>query len=186
MAATSTAESDLATTQAATHARVLFRQPVTGEGFLDAGWWPRSRDLAFELPSLLDVLWTAGRDVMRASYALDFWDPAPRRLRVAGHVVRLGGFHTQIPGLLTLIDPWGDDRIDVLVIPPDTEPAVADRALAIVAGEPSRAHPDQVLQRARDEIATGLPDNGRGADSNARTQEWETEGGQLGAAMAHR
>jgi uncharacterized protein DUF5994 len=155
MAAIRSAESVRSTTQATMRARVLFRQPVTEEGFLDAGWWPRSVDLAMELPSLLDVLWTAGRDVTRISYGLDFWDPVPRQLRVAGRVVRLGGFHSQMPWLLTLIDPWGNDRIDVLVIPPDTEPGVADRALAIVAGEPGPAHPDQVLQRARDEVAVG-------------------------------
>jgi hypothetical protein len=137
-------------------ARVLFRQPVTTAGFLDAGWWPRSRDLAAELPALLDILWLAGRDVMRISYALNFWDPAPRRLSVAGRVVRLGGFHTQIPGLLTLIDAWGHDRINVMIIPPDTDAAIADRALTLVAGQPSPNHPDQVLQHARKPTPTEL------------------------------
>lgn len=160
-----------------TFARVLFRQPVTEDGFLDAAWWPRSRDLAAELPALLDILWLAGRDVMRISYALEFWEQAPRRLRVADRVVRLGGFHTQIPGLLTLIDAWGRDRVDVMVIPPDAHPDIADRALALVASEPSPDHPDQVLQHARDQIAAAQSDDRRAAGSEARTQAWEDDGG---------
>jgi hypothetical protein len=151
-------------------ARVLFRQPVSDDGFLDAGWWPRSRDLAAELPALLDILWLAGRDVMRVSYALDFWERAPRRLRVADRVVRLGGFHTQIPGLLTLIDAWGRERVNVMVIPPDTDPAIADRALTLVADRASPEHPDQVLRRAREQVTTGLSDD-------RRTQTWEEDGG---------
>jgi hypothetical protein len=157
-------------------ARVLFRQPVANDGFLDAGWWPRSRDLATELPALLDTLWLAGRDVMRISYALSFWEHAPRRLRVADRVVRLGGFNTQTPGLLTLIDAWGRDRVNVLVIPPDTDPAIADRALTLVAGQPSPDRPEQVLERARDQVAIGLNDDRRRSGSDAWTQAWEDDG----------
>lgn len=152
-------------------ARILFRQPVTEEGLLDAGWWPRSCDLEAELPALLDALWLAGREVTRVSYALDFWNSAPRQLRVAGKVIRLGGFHTQIPGLLTLLDTWGRERINLMVIPPDTVPEVADRALEIAAGEPNSDQPDQVLQHARDQVAAGLRD----LDSSAMPRAWEDD-----------
>jgi hypothetical protein len=133
--------------------RVSFRQPVSDEGFIDAGWWPRSRDLAVELPPLIDVLWTSFRDVTRVSYAVDFWDPAPRQLRVEGKVVRLRGFHTQMPMLLSLVDAWDSERIDVLVIRPETDPEVAERALILASGDPCSDRPEQMLQRARDEIA---------------------------------
>ena len=36
--------------------RIAFRQPVTSSPHIDAAWWPRSRDLAAELPALLDRL----------------------------------------------------------------------------------------------------------------------------------
>jgi hypothetical protein len=42
---------------------------------MDGAWWPRSRDLEAELPGLLDVLWTADRDVDRVSYPIDSWLP---------------------------------------------------------------------------------------------------------------
>src|SRR6185437_14781281 len=56
-------------------ARISFRQPVSATGFIDAAWWPRSCDLTTELPPLLDVLWTAAREITRISYHLSAWDP---------------------------------------------------------------------------------------------------------------
>ncbi len=90
--------------------RISFRQPVAEAGFVDAGWRPRSRALTVELPPLLDVLWTACRDVAS-------WEPAPRRLQVEGRLVRLGGFRGQDPLLLALFDRSGREHLDVLVIP---------------------------------------------------------------------
>jgi hypothetical protein len=85
----------IAPSPSALAARVSFRQPVTSAPHIDAAWWPRSRDLEAELPGLLDVLWTAARDMNRVSYAIDSWLPAPRRLDIEGRLVRLGGFTHQ-------------------------------------------------------------------------------------------
>src|SRR6185503_17877724 len=63
-------------------ARIRFRQPVSTAGYVDAAWWPRSLDLTAELPALLDVMWTAGREISRVTYSIAGWAPAPRRLRV--------------------------------------------------------------------------------------------------------
>ena len=67
-----------------TAARISFRQPVSTDGYIDAAWWPRSLDLTVELPPLLDVLWTAARDITRITYSIAGWDPAPRRLQRRG------------------------------------------------------------------------------------------------------
>ena len=131
-------------------ARITFRQPVSGTGFIDAAWWPRSRDLSAELPPLLDVLWTAGREITRITYNLAAWEPAPRRLPIEGRTVRLGGFATSDPLTVRLSDAWGRERFDLVVIAPDTEPGVAQRAL-LLAGEadgPYRA--EEILARAAD------------------------------------
>jgi hypothetical protein len=58
-----------------------------------------------------------------------------------------------------------------MVIPPDTVPEVADRALEIAAGEPNSDQPDQVLQHARDQVAAGLRD----LDSSAMPRAWEDD-----------
>ncbi len=129
-------------------ARISFRQPVSGAGFVDAGWWPRSLDLAAELPPLLDVLWTACRNVTRVTYNLEFWDAAPRRIEVEGRVVRLGGFRRQNPLLLSLVDPWGREHIDLLVIAPQTDVDVAEQALAMTGGVGSMERPQRILELA--------------------------------------
>src|SRR4051812_3542829 len=82
-------------------APVSSRHPITTDGHVDAGWSPRSRDLTRELPALLDVLWTAAREVTRVIYNLDRWDPAPSRIIVEGRIVRLGRYHHPDPLLLS-------------------------------------------------------------------------------------
>lgn len=121
--------------------RVSFRQPVTSLPHIDAAWWPRSRDLEAELPGLLEVLWTASREVDRVSYSISSWLPAPRQLRVDDRRVRLGGFTHQDPATISLRDAWGRERIDILVIPPDAQPSTAAAAmtLASAAGHNDRA-----------------------------------------------
>ncbi len=129
-------------------ARISFRQPVTEVGFVDAGWWPRSRDLRAELPALLELLWTACRDVDRVSYNMPFWEPAPRLMQVAGRVVRLGGFRTHDHSLLTLFDSSGREHIDIVVVPPEADADFAERVLELAGGVGSVERPARILELA--------------------------------------
>jgi hypothetical protein len=117
--------------------------PVTG--FVDGGWWPRSDDLAAELPELLAQLSTAGYEVRRVAYNLDAWDPAPRRLAVAGRLVRLGGFRTQNAAEIDLVDSAGSMRTVLVVVPPQADPAMAERALVLAATADDNSRADEVL-----------------------------------------
>lgn len=142
-------------TDPATPARIGFRQPVSSAGYLDAAWWPRSRDLTAELPGLMAVLWTAGREVNRITFNLHAWQAAPRRMQIEGRTVRLGGFASSDPVTVRLSDPWGRERIDVLVIDPATDAAVAQRIFAAVetADNPYRAH--EILERTAEPALAG-------------------------------
>ena len=132
--------------------RISFRQPVSTSGYIDAAWWPRSLDLTTELPPLMDVCWTAAREITHITYDIASWNRAPRRMQIEGRTVRLGGFNRGDPLTVSLSDPWGRERIDVLVIAPGTDPAVAERALRLAskAEDPYRAK--EILEQAnRDE-----------------------------------
>jgi hypothetical protein len=132
-----------------TECRVSFRQPVTRLGFIDGGWWPRSTDLSAELPALLEVLWTAGRDITRISFRADAWDAAPPEMIIEGRRVDLTRDDYQNPVLISAADSARQDIIDLLVIPCQTDPAVADRMLRL-ASEPGNANsPARVLEMAR-------------------------------------
>lgn len=129
-------------------ARISIRQPVSGSGFIDAAWWPRSLDLATELPPLLEVLWSAAREITRITYNSAAWNPAPRRMSIQDRTVRLGGFTTSDPLTVRLSDAWGRERVDILVIAPTTDPAAAQRAL-LLAGEPDCPYrAEEILIRA--------------------------------------
>lgn len=146
-----TAVQPITTAPIETHrmARISFRQPVSSSGAIDAAWWPRSLDLVQELPELLDVVWTAGREITRVTYHIAAWQqPAPRRMTVQHRTVRLGGFATSDPRTVRLSDAWGQERIDVLVVPPASEPAVAERALNLASLAHSALTANEILAQA--------------------------------------
>lgn len=128
--------------------RARFRQPVSAEGYIDAAWWPRTRSLVDELPAFLDGLWSAGRDITRVTYHSASWDPAPRKIYVSGRLVRLGGFTSGDLNTVRLSDAWGRERIDVLVVAPHTDPAVAERMLELAAEPGSTCRAAEIVTRA--------------------------------------
>jgi hypothetical protein len=140
---------------------------------LDGGWWPRSTDPVAELPALILALHDRRGPVSRVSRVMlgpAGWDSRPGRLNVAGRVVRLGWFTTQPPGLLTAI--WANgERVDLLVIPPDTGGATAHAAMALTAQAANTIHAPDILAAVAD----------RRAPRAQTTQEttWESEGGHL-------
>lgn len=118
----------------ATRARVRFRaMPVPG--FVDGGWWPRSPDLAAELPGLVRAARAAGRPVFRVMYSLPAWPRPPRTITVDGSVVKLGGFRTVDPSIVTLVDASGWERINLVVVPPDSDPDFAEAALDLASAD---------------------------------------------------
>jgi len=140
------------------------------------GWWPRTVDLTVELPPLLAEMYSAGCDVRSVSYNLTAWDPLPRRLRVPGHEVRLGGYRSQDPALISLVDTSGWQRVDLVVIPPETDPVLAGRALALAGLDGDLHRAGQILQQARRQapvrvVHTGCVDLLPSAD-------WATDGGR--------
>lgn len=150
---TAPAPQPLADRPAAPAARVSFRQPVTSASHVDAAWWPRSRDLEAELPGLLDVLWTAARDVDRVSYPIGSWLPVPRRLHIEGRLVRLGGFTHQDPSMISLRDAWGTERIDILVIPPKAAEDLAAAAMGLASRRGPNERAALILELAAANVA---------------------------------
>jgi hypothetical protein len=98
----------------------------------DSGWWPASIDLSAPIVQLLPDIDEAGFRVRRVLYNLeDGWARPPRRAAVDGREIRFSGYHLQPKSVITLIDDGGSRRLEIAIVPPDTEAAVADRALRI-------------------------------------------------------
>jgi hypothetical protein len=100
-------------------------------GFVDGGWWPRSRDLAAELPALAAVLAVRLGRIERVSYQQSDWDHGPRRMVVDGTPVHLDGYRLRPVGTVDVIA--ATQRVVLLVVPSDTAPEAAHGAL-VAAG----------------------------------------------------
>lgn len=137
---------------------------------LDGAWWPRSNDPVAELPGLVLALDHRRGPVTRVMLGHPGWSSRPLRLAVASRVIRLGWFTSLPAGLLTAICA-DRDRVDLLVIPPDTDPAVADAAMALAADPTNTVHTPDI-------VATAAARLGTRPEAEARNR-WESEGGHL-------
>src|SRR3712207_9264727 len=76
----------------------------TGDSAFDGAWFPRSRDLAVEVPELIAELDRRGVRVERFTYAMDAWQPAPRKLLVGDRPVRTGAFRSMDPDRKSVVE----------------------------------------------------------------------------------
>lgn len=113
-----------------------------GTGYVDGAWWPRSRDLAAELPALMQALATRLGAVERLAYNLGEWEPADRHVTAGHSRVRLDGFRSQGAGTVDAIAARG--RFTLLVIPPESSADNA-REIALASADASNLEPAGAL-----------------------------------------
>ncbi len=149
--------------------RISLKPAGESRGLLDGAWWPRSRDLASELPSLIAVLDEHWGRITHLTVNVRMWPFIPAKVLTGSHVLRLGWFDTeQEPADLCLLS-YHTGRWDLLVIPPECDPARAARLMAAAAD----AHN---IQSASALLADAGPDAGA-ADEASRLADWDSEGG---------
>jgi Family of unknown function (DUF5994) len=125
-----------------------------GNSAFDGAWFPRTRDLAVEVPELIAELERRGVRVERFTYPLEAWRPAPRKVVVQGRVVRTGGFRSMDPGVVCVTWAGGNRRANLLVVPPETDVLTGVRALRLCTRRGLPRSPQMVLAAAR---STPLP-----------------------------
>jgi hypothetical protein len=128
-----------------------------GSGF-DGAWFPRSRDLAAEVPELIAELERRDVRVERFTYALDAWLPVARKIVVNGRTVRTGGFRSMNPLVVCLTWGGGLRRADLLVVPPETDVLTGARALRLCTRRGLPRSPQMVLAAARSTPLPQVPD----------------------------
>jgi len=162
---------------AAPEPSIALRHPGDTGTFADGGWWPRSLDLVVELPALLMAVEAAGYgEVRRVSYALTGWDgPPPRKSSMLNRVVKLGGFRSQDPAEISLVDSSGWKRTTLVVVPPDTDSAVARRALIMAGTNGDRHRAREILDLAHRADAAHAIESG--CVDELAAAGWESEGG---------
>ena len=119
--------------------RLSLKSDAPATGFVDGAWWPASRDLAAELPSVMTALTARLGRVEAVSYNIDAWDAAPRKAHIGGDVVRMNGYRTQPHDTIDVMG--GQHRLTLLIVPPDTDPEAAP---AVVAAAGRQGNVDDV------------------------------------------
>jgi hypothetical protein len=118
-------------------------------GVLDGAWWPRSRDIAAELPVLIAALTEYLGPVTRVGLDSSAWEELPTRLTIGDRVVHIDSFPV---GDDTVLITRGDqDLFSLLVIPPHATPEAARAAMAEAVRADNLAQAEQIL------IDTGTP-----------------------------
>ncbi|WDV51769.1 DUF5994 family protein [Streptomyces coeruleorubidus] len=136
---------------------------------LDGAWWPRSRDLLREIPTLTNALDARWGRITHVTVNPAHWPVIPRKVPVTGHTVHVGWFaDEQDPNKVILLS-YTVGRLDLLVIPPETEPAAAARLMA-AATVPGGIRTASGLMA---DEATGHD----GTEARSREEAWETDGG---------
>ncbi len=98
------------------------------QGVLDGAWWPRSRDIGSELPSLLAALTEYLGPVTRVGLDRRSWHDLPSRMVVDGHVVHIDS--SPVSDDTVLVTRGEEDHFSLMVVPPDTAPGAAHAAMA--------------------------------------------------------
>lgn len=127
--------------------RLRLDPTLSNGGVVDGGWWPRSRDPDAELPGLIASLESAVGPITRVALNLDAWDTAPRRIAVDGRRLRVGWFRTMDPNMIGVTRGF-QDRLALLVVPPQATTAAAEIAMAMAADPTNSARPADILAAA--------------------------------------
>jgi hypothetical protein len=115
--------------------RLELKPGMPRTGFVDGGWWPRSRDLRAELPDLIAALTTrigsTTGPIQRIGFGRSQWDPiGKQRLHTATGQVAFDGFQTFTPDVVWMVGRFTDQTpITLLVVPPETSEADATDTL---------------------------------------------------------
>ncbi|GAA2816508.1 DUF5994 family protein [Crossiella cryophila] len=154
--------------------RLRLKPQARVTGYVDGAWWPRTRDLAAELTALLPVLTIRLGRVERVTFNLTMWQPTARRLPVHTRSVRVEGFRAQQPDTVT-VTGRGRQRLVLLVVPPETRPAIAHDIMMSAA------------RRGNADSVSALLTVNLGASAGVSlleqldpdTQRWELDGGRF-------
>ena len=96
-------------------------------GYIDATWWPRSSDLAAELPELITALQLRAGPVWRVVYDPNLWSPAERHLMLDDREIRLDPYPFEVFGTVYVCG-MGGAVIVVQAIPCENDPPDLDPA----------------------------------------------------------
>ncbi|MEV0494648.1 DUF5994 family protein [Streptomyces atratus] len=116
------------------------------EGTFDGAWWPRSRDIASQLPSLIDALAARLGPIARVGLDASAWDDTPGHLVIGGRTVRIDW--SAVDDSTMLVTRGHQDHFSFLVIPPQATATAARAAMAMAVQDGNSTPAEQILMDA--------------------------------------
>ncbi|GEC03024.1 hypothetical protein SSP24_06790 [Streptomyces spinoverrucosus] len=113
------------------------------QGVLDGAWWPRSRDIAAELPQLITALTEYLGPITRVGLDADAWERLPMRMTIDDRLVHIDSF--PVGDDTVLVTRGEQDLFSLLVVPPHATPDAARAAMAEAVRAGSVRHAEQIL-----------------------------------------
>ncbi|MEY1675942.1 DUF5994 family protein [Gordonia sp. ABKF26] len=132
--------------------RFSLKPEGSARGAVDGAWWPRTHDLASELPAITQAVGRRLIRLERVGYGLVDWDAAASgKVTFDGQTVRLEGFRTWTPGVVRFMGPGG--ALTVTVIGSDTDPEVARATMTRATGSTNTQSAATLIDAAATEVA---------------------------------
>ncbi|KOV72907.1 MULTISPECIES: DUF5994 family protein [Streptomyces] len=128
--------------------RLLLAPASSVPPVLDGAWWPRSRDLGAELPSLTAALDPLRGRITRVTVNPTHWPVVPRKVPVAGHVVTVGWFLAEQDPHELLLFSYRMGRWNLLVVPPETTPESAAWLMAAASDPLGTSTASRLMEEA--------------------------------------
>ncbi|WP_319447393.1 MULTISPECIES: DUF5994 family protein [unclassified Mycobacterium] len=153
--------------------RLRLKPARRSSGSVQGAWWPRTNQLCTELPRLLAALAPRLGYIDRIVVDETTWAPASLQMDVGDRSLVLEGSSDASTNVLSVLGK-GFGRLDLLVVPPTTDPARAYSAVMTASRPDDVSTPDELLGIGAREAAD------RRLVLLAH-QRWESEGGALQA-----
>ncbi len=124
--------------------RLRLKPKAPQSGFVDGAWWPRSDDLATELPDLLAVLSIRLGRIDRVLFNSNEWAKPSAKFATDGRRVRLDGYRRQPTNTVEVLG-LNRNSIVLLVVPPSADPDEAHATLMAAAAPSNDSTVDSLL-----------------------------------------
>jgi Family of unknown function (DUF5994) len=124
--------------------RLRLKPKAPQSGYVDGAWWPRSDDLATELPDLLAVLSVRLGPIDRVIFNRNEWATPSAKFATGGRRVRLDGYRLQPANTVEVLG-LNRNRIVLLVVPPNANPDKAHATLMAAATPSNDSTVDSLL-----------------------------------------
>jgi hypothetical protein len=153
--------------------RLVLAPVRAARAVLDGGWWPRSWDPVAELPGLVGALSARYGTVRQLMLNSATWQQRFPRLAVGEGVVRMGWF-ASVDSAVVIATTYDREQIDLLVVPPQTGTAAAEKAM-IEAADPANVRRAHAILAAVSAASASAASPGEGADAQ---RVCDNEGGR--------